>query len=162
MTTSSFALLNGILYLGLGLLAMLPSLLLNGALFGMFAASPVLSAIQLAIGLWGVVAWSGKLNPVTYARACAVLFGALAAMGFAPFLSSGLGFAPLSGPNVWLHAITALAAAYFGFRVTTAAGHAERRRNSADRRNASRRVVEERRHGAYDRRHGEYGGLAAG
>ncbi|HEY4746528.1 MAG TPA: hypothetical protein VIH38_03155, partial [Steroidobacteraceae bacterium] len=77
-----------------------------------------------------------------------------------------LGFAPLYGHDVWLHALTAIAAAYFGFRTaarSVAASlqevPAERRHSGATRRKAARTVANERRKGAFDRRN--YGGTLA-
>ena len=174
MTTATFAFLSGIVYLGLGLLGMLPSLVLQpppdlaahalyGELFGAFPVSTPLCVLHALLGLSGIVAWSAGRREAGYARALAAVSGILALMGMLPGLQTFFGLMPLQGTNIWLHGTTALAAAYFGFRQTTILGHAERRRLAADRRQAARPVVVERREGHYDRRHGGYGGtLAAG
>jgi hypothetical protein len=177
VTTASFAFLGGLIYLGLGLLGMLPSLLLQpapgapelfattlyGYLFGALPVNAVLSALHAAIGMWGIVAWSGAMSALSYARMLALIMGVLTLMGLLSAFHTAFGLMPLHGVEAWLHGITGLAAAYFGFRSTTHQGHAERRRNQNDRRQDAHPVGAERRHGLYDRRHGAYGGtLAAG
>jgi hypothetical protein len=105
---------------------------------------------------------------VNYARSLAVVGAGLALMGLIPGLKTAFGLAPLYGHEVWLHALTAIAAAYFGFRTaarsvaaTLQETPAERRRAAASRRKSARPVAYERRKGAFDRRN--YGGtLAAG
>lgn len=180
MTAPSFALLAGLFYTGLAALSMLPSLEIarDGLpyLFGLFAASGPLTLIHVALGLWGLVAWSGALGAVGYARAASVLLALLALGGFAATATDAL--VALRGHNIWLHALTALAAAYFGFRSAArrpllyaslkerrrqGAGRLERRRSvAADRRIAPQPVAQERRSGRADRR--DYSGstLAAG
>ena len=51
----------------------------------------------------------------TYARGLAVFYGLLAVMGLIPGLNTTLGLIPVFGHDVWLHALTAAAAAYFGW-----------------------------------------------
>ncbi len=154
MTAPAFALILGLLYTGLGAFAMLPSLVVvrEGLpyLFGLFAVSGMLNALHLGIGLWGLVAWSGAFGAVGYARAVSVLLAALALGGLLASLS--LSAVPLQGHNIWLHALSAAAAAYIGWRSATRhellrAVPAERRRN-ADRRRAPRPMAHERRHAA--------------
>jgi hypothetical protein len=87
----------------------------------------------------------------------------LALMGLAPGFNTAFGYLPLHGYEALLHALSALAAAFFGFRSLARAmeksHHAEYRRSPANRRRATQPV-------AYDRRRGDrrYGGdtLAAG
>jgi hypothetical protein len=176
MSAPSFALIIGLLYSGLGLFAMLPSLVLPeadaapayGTLFGLFAVSGWLNAVHILVGFWGLVAWSGALGAVGYARAMSVLLGLMAILGVVPGAGEFLRFLPLDGHNVWLHGASALAAAYIGFRSvarrqTLRATLKERRRAAADRRHSMHHVAYERRHGDFDRRHGGYGNtLAAG
>ena len=171
MSAPAFALLLGIFYTGLGSLAMLPSLALvrDGLpyLFALFAASGALNALHIAIGLWGLVAWSGALSAVGYARAVSILLALLALGGVAAALTGSP--MALGGHNVWLHGLTALAAAYVGFRSlarrpSLTASWQERRRRPAERRHAARPVALERRSSRGDRRGTGYGGstLAAG
>ena len=139
-----------------------------GYLFGVFAVNAVLNGVHFLLGFWGLVAWSGALSAVNYARSLAVVSAVLALMGVIPGLKTAFGLAPLYGYEAWLHALTAIAAAYFGFRTaarsvaaTLQEAHPERRHSGASRRKAARPVAYERRKGAFDRRN--YGGtLAAG
>jgi hypothetical protein len=182
MSAPSFALVVGVLYMGLGILGMLsslvigapsdapaPAILMNyGYLFGLFAVNAVLNLLHFVLGFWGLLAWTGALSAVNYARSLSFATAALALMGVIPGLKTALGVAPLYGHDVWLHALTAIAAAYIGFRSSarllvpaTEAAPPERRHTGANRRKAMHPVAHERRNGAFDRRN--YGGtLAAG
>jgi hypothetical protein len=165
VTTRSFALIFGIAYLGAGLLGLMPGLLtpmpdgapptrfdvMQGALLGLFPVNMLHTALHLAIGAWGLMAFMGWLRPRTYARSLAVIYGVLGVMGLIPALNTLLGLAPLYGHDVWLHLGSAAVAAYFGFAVSESG--ADRRTLRGDRRKASRApVANERRQGPYDRR----------
>ena len=54
---------------------------------------------------------------VTYARSVAIIYGVLTVMGLIPNLNTIFGLLPLHSHDIWLHALTALVAAYFGFAV---------------------------------------------
>ena len=171
MKTSTFALIMGIAYLGAGLLGFIPAALvpppidappthftmLYGYLLGLFPVNLLHSLVHLVIGAWGLSAWSGRSSSITFARGLAVLYGALAVMGMLPLLNTTLGMIPIHGHDVWLHGLTALAAAYFGWREP--AGITERRHLLGDRRHEMAPVARERRFGLADRREG-FGGMA--
>jgi len=162
MKTSTFALLAGIAYLAAGLLGLVPAMLtpppqdappttftlLYGYLLGLFPANLTLSLLHCAVGIWGISAWHRA--PAFYARAIALLFGALAVMGMIPALNTIFGWAPIHGHDVWLHGFTASIAAYFGWRGEVS--HAERRTGRLDRRHRLQPVMQERRLGTVDRR----------
>ncbi len=168
MKTSTFALIVGIAYLGLGVLGLIPAALvpppaeapspqvslLYGYLLGLFPVNILHTALNLAIGAWGISAARGGANPLTFSRLVAMLFGALAVLGMMPGLNTLFGWMPLHGHDVWLHAATAVLAAYFGWR--TEGLRSERRGVIHDRRYEMRPVMRERRAGMVDRR------LAAG
>jgi hypothetical protein len=186
MSAPTFAFIAGIVYMGLGVLGMLASLVIGppsdapapaitmnfGYLFGVFAVNAVLNLAHFVLGFWGLIAWTGALSAVNYARSLSFVGAALALMGLIPGLKTAFGAAPLYGHDVWLHALTALLAGYIGFRSTARlavamtaapAGKAsvERRHTSMTRRRVTRPVAEERRKGEFDRR--DYGGtLSAG
>jgi hypothetical protein len=182
VSAPSFAFIVGLAYMALGILGMLASLVIGapsdapapavtmnyGYLFGVFAVNAVLNVAHFTLGFWGVVAWTGALSAVNYARTLSFITAGLALMGLIPGLKTAFGAAPLYGHDVWLHALTAILAAYIGFRSTARAVVAmtqeapvERRHTTATRRKAMRPVAQERRKGAFDRR--DYGGtLAAG
>lgn len=168
MRTSTFALVFGIAYLAAGVLGLVPAALqpppagapatsfgvLYGYLLGLFPVNVLHSAVHLAIGLWGIAAWSGALSALGYARSLALLYGVLAVMGLVPGLNTVFGLLPLHGHDIWLHAGTAAIAAYFGWRREAVA--AERRYVELDRRQRSTYVATNRRSGLDDRRSGHF------
>jgi hypothetical protein len=163
MTARGFALIFGILYLGVGLLGLMPGMLrapledapplefdvMHGRVLGLFTVNMLHTIVHLAVGAWGLWAFMGNASPQVYARSLAVLFGVLGVMGLVPALNTVFGLMPLHGHDVWLHLGTAAAAAYFGWSM-----HAGDRRSIAgDRRKGVPAQVEhERRHSVPDRR----------
>lgn len=170
MSAPAFALIIGLLYTGLGSLGLLSALVMPapdspasfGYLFSLFAVNWAMNGAHFLVGLWGLMAWSGFLSAVTYARSISVLLGLMAVVGLFAGLNAIFSALPLHGYNVWLHALTAIAAAYFGFRsrARLAMTRKQRRHSSPDRRHEAQRVALERRRRVYDRRH--RGTLAAG
>lgn len=172
MKTSTFALVAGIVYLALGILGLIPAALvpppidapptkfalLYGYLLGLFPVNLLHTGMNLIIGAVGLAAWSGRMSSMTYARALAWFFGALAVMGMLPMLNTTFGLMPLHAHDIWLHALTALAAAYVGWREPIAMR--ERRRSMDDRRQHMLPVAQERRFGLADRRE-PLGGMSA-
>lgn len=164
MKTATFALVSGLGYLAAGLVGLVPATLmpppldappatftlLYGYLLGLFPTNVVHTALHLAVGVWGIAAWRGAASATMYARALAVLFGALAALGLLPFFATLLGWMPIYGNDVWLHGLTAAIAAYFGWRGEMP--RAERRSGRLDRRQRIDPVAAERRLGAAERR----------
>ena len=164
MKTTTFALIAGIVYLALGILGLIPAALvpppmdapptrfalLYGYLLGLFPVNLLHTGMNLVIGALGLTAWSGRLNATMYARALAWLFGVLAVMGMLPMVNTTFGLMPLHAHDIWLHAVTALAAAYVGWREPRAMR--ERRRAAGDRRQHMMPVAQERRFGLADRR----------
>jgi hypothetical protein len=164
MKTSTFALIFGLAYLAAGLLGLVPLMLtpppadappttftlLYGYLFGLFPVNLLGTLVHIVIGAWGLSAWAGRSSSITYARGLAVLFGALAIMGMMPMLNTTFGMMPLHSHDIWLHAVSAVVAGYFGWYHAPDA--AERRRLSYDRRQQAVPVAKERRFGLADRR----------
>lgn len=146
MKAATFALVFGIAYLAAGILGLIPAMLapppidappanftlLYGYLLGLFPVNLLHSLLHLVIGAWGISAWAGRSSAISFARTLAVLYGALAVMGMIPLLNTTLGMIPLHGNDVWLHGISAMSAAYFGWRHP--AGMSERRHVLGDRR----------------------------
>lgn len=172
MRTATFALFAGIIYLSAGILGLVPEALtpppadapplrlalLYGYFLGLFPVNALLSAVHIATGIWGLAAWQADhigrrvRSPRLYARALAILYGALAVLGVIPGLNTLFGLLPLHGHDVWLHAGTGAIAAYFGWR---AKSEIERRTTpvaGADRREQVQPVAHERRYGHGDRR----------
>jgi uncharacterized protein DUF4383 len=122
----------GVIYIVVGVLGFVPPLLTSptdapplavnqayGYLFGLFPVNILHSLVHLAVGVWGVFAARSSLGVLggarTYAASVAIIFGVLTVMGFIPRLNTVFGLIPLFGHDVWLHALTAIVAAYFGF-----------------------------------------------
>ena len=171
MKTSTFALVFGLAYLAAGLLGLIPAMLvpppadappttfavMYGYLLGLFPVNIVHTLVHLFIGAWGLAAWSKRTSPVTYARSLAVVYGALAVMGLLPLTNTVFGMIPIHSHDVWLHGVTAVIAAYFGWREPVRGS--ERRRIRIDRRQHMMPVSRERRLGLADRRE-HWGGMA--
>ncbi len=171
MKTSTFALIFGIVFLIMGLMGLVPVFLrpppidapptsftlLYGYLLGIFPVNLLHSLLNIVVGAWGLSAWSGRSSEISFARGVAIVFGALAVMGMLPLLKTTLGMIPLHGNDVWLHAISAVIAAYFGWREP--AGAKDRRHILGDRRQRLHPTARERRFGLADRREG-FGGMS--
>lgn len=129
MQTRYFALVAGVVYVLAGVAGFVPAFVTAppagpdlavetgyGRLFGLFPINVLHNLVHLAIGVWGLAAYGSWSAARTFARSLAVIYGVLAVMGFIPGLNTMFGLAPLFGHDIWLHAGTALVAAYFGFR----------------------------------------------
>ncbi|HEY5898767.1 MAG TPA: DUF4383 domain-containing protein [Burkholderiales bacterium] len=172
MKSNGFALIVGIAYLAAGLLGLVPAMLMPppadapathftmmyGYLMGLFPVNILHTGVHLAIGAWGLAAWSGRTSSMTFARALAVIYGALAVMGMLPVLNTTFGMIPIHGHDIWLHGVTALAAAYVGWREPASRSEDERRLLMHDRRQSMIPVRRERRFGLADRRE-RWGGM---
>jgi hypothetical protein len=93
----------------------------------LFPINALHNLVHLAIGAWGLYAFTGFPAARTFARSLAIIYGVLAVIGLIPGLNTVFGLVPLYGHDVWLHAVTALAGGYFGWvhkPATTAAGGA--------------------------------------
>lgn len=133
MTLRNFALVFGILYLAAGVLGFIPALVrpapagehglavtaFHGYLFGFFAVNLLHNLVHIAIGAWGLAASRATAHARTFARTLAIFYGLLAVMGLFPVLNTTFGLIPIHGHDVWLHAATALVAAWFGWARTS-------------------------------------------
>jgi hypothetical protein len=126
MSTRSFAMIFGIVFLLVGIAGFVPSLVqpapggdMNmggmGMLFGMFAVNMMHNIVHIVFGLWGLAASRSAGGAVMYARAVAVIYGLVAIMGLIPATQDTFGLMPIYGKDVWLHAALALVGAYFGW-----------------------------------------------
>jgi hypothetical protein len=131
MTARTFALIAGIAYLAAGVLGFIPQLVtpppegaphlginaFYGYLLGIFPVNYMHNLMHLAIGAWGVAAARSAGGARAYARTLAVVYGGLAVLGLFPETHTLFGLVPLHGHDVWLHAGTAILAAFFGWVV---------------------------------------------
>ena len=163
MRAETFALFFGVAYLSAGLLGLHPAALmpppadappaqfnlLYGYLLGLFPVNLLHSAIHLATGAWGIMAWRRVVSPRVFTHALVIVYGTLAVMGIIPGLETLFGMLPLHGHDVWLHAGTATVAAYFTWRPELSVEY--RASNTSDRREEVQPVASERRQGHADR-----------
>ena len=127
MSTRTFALLFGIVFLAVGAAGFVPGLVQPlhaghpavqhnpGLLFGLFPVNTLHNAVHILFGLWGLLASRSLGGSVTYARGVAIIYAVLAVAGLVPNLNTLYGQVPLFQNDVWLHALLALVAAYFGW-----------------------------------------------
>ncbi len=129
MLTRRFALVVGIIYLVIGIAGFIPGLVQgqnypdlavdagSGALLGLFPVNVVHHLVHLLVGVLGIAAYRAFDTARLYARGLAIVYGVLAVMGLisAANLHTMFGLTPLFSHDVWLHAGTAIIAAYFGW-----------------------------------------------
>lgn len=133
MYLRSFAIVTGVFVLLTGILGFIPSfvelppatapsLVVDsgyGYLFGLFPTNVIFNILRIAIGVAGIFAYSSVDASRLYARFVAASYGVFALMGAFPALNTSFGFLPIFGNDVWFHAVTAAAAAAFGFVLPT-------------------------------------------
>lgn len=143
MTSQKFANVIGMAFLLVGVLgfisplvtpAPLDSLGLTvqtgfGYLLGLFAINVLHNVVHLGVGILGLSASNSAIDSVRFARGLAIFYGALATMGLIPGLNTTFGLIPIFGHDVWLHAVTAVAAAYYGYYWTDAVVDVDQREN---------------------------------
>jgi hypothetical protein len=129
MTTRNFALLFGIVFLLVGIAGFVPQLVTplhaehpslslaanSGQLFGLFPVNVAHDVVHVLFGLWGLIAFRSVAAARGYARGVALIYLVLTIAGFVPQLDNMFGLVPLYGNDIWLHAVLALIAAYFGW-----------------------------------------------
>ena len=129
MMTRRFALIVGIVYLVIGIAGFIPGLVQgreypdlavdagSGALRGLFPVNVVHHIVHLLGGVLGMAAYQAYDSARLYARGLAIVYAVLAVMGLitAANLHTMFGLTPLFSHDVWLHAGTAVIAAYFGW-----------------------------------------------
>jgi hypothetical protein len=132
MSTRTFAMIFGVVFLLVGALGFVAGPTVMGGmghpadahvtmttLFGyelkLFPVNVLHSAVHVLFGLWGILAARSLGGARGYFRAVAVIYAVLACMGLVPALQTTFGFIPLYGNDVWLHAVLAIVAAYFGW-----------------------------------------------
>ncbi len=129
MRTRLFALIVGIVYLLVGIAGFISALVEErefadltvdsgaGDLLGLFPINVLHNFVHLLIGVLGILAYRSYAAARTYSRALAIVYALLAVMGLidAGNLDTVFGLVPIFSHDIWLHALTAAVAAYFGF-----------------------------------------------
>ena len=129
MTTRNFALVFGIIFLLVGIAGFIPGLVQgmhaehpaltvdanSGQLLGLFPVNVLHNIVHILFGLWGLASFRSLSGARLYARGVAIIYAVLTVAGFIPGLNTMFGLVPLYGNDIWLHAVLALVAAYFGW-----------------------------------------------
>ena len=142
MNTRTFAMIFGIVFLIVGAGGFIPGLTMMDmsghaadadvtmkSMFGyelkLFPVNVLHDIVHILFGIWGLLAARTLGGARMYFRGVAIIYAVLTVMGLVPALYTTFGLIPLYGNDVWLHAVLAIVAAYFGWMnrdvVTTAA-----------------------------------------
>jgi hypothetical protein len=123
----TFARLYGIVFLVVGVAGFIPGLTqphvhpnlavqaASGMELGLFPVNAVHNLVHVLFGAWGLVAARSFDASRTYARVVAIVYVLLTILGLIPATNTAFGLVPIYGHDVWLHALLAAVAAYFGF-----------------------------------------------
>ncbi len=124
----TFALVFGIVYLLVGILGFVPGLNAHhadmppiavdsfyGRLMGLFPVNILHNIVHILIGLWGILSSRSVGAARLFGKGLAIIYGLLTILGLIPLTNTMFGLVPIYGHDVWLHALSALIAAYFGF-----------------------------------------------
>jgi hypothetical protein len=119
------ALSLGLVFLLLGLAGFVPAFVAPstnftsepgfGYIFGVFPTNYFHNAIGLLVGVWGIAAFTSLSGSIVFNRIFAILYGAAVILGLLPATNTLFGLTPLFGNNIWLNAIVAAIAFYYGF-----------------------------------------------
>ncbi len=126
MTTRQFALVLGLGFIVAGLAGFFPTpadppagLTQThgfGHALGILPVNTIHNVVHILFGVMGILASRGSLMSArSYAQFVAIVYALLVVLGLLPQTNTTFGLIPLYGADVWLHAIIAAAAAYFGF-----------------------------------------------
>ena len=123
-----FALIFGVIYVIAGISGFVPALTPHtadmppiavesfyGRALGLFPVNILHNFVHIAIGIWGLLSSRSVSGARFFGRGLAVFYGLLAILGLIPATNTTFGLIPIYGHDVWLHAVSALIAAYFGF-----------------------------------------------
>lgn len=129
MNTRTFALIFGIAFLAIGIMGFIPGLVqpphaghpevtvdsFFGDELGLFPVNILHNIVHILFGLWGLAAYRSFSGAKAYAKSVAIIYAILTVAGLIPQLNTMFGLVPLYGNDVWLHALLAGVAAYFGW-----------------------------------------------
>lgn len=128
MNTRTFALIFGIVFIAIGVLGFVPGLMHPamgdhhvtmtnnyGDLLGLFPFNMPHNLVHILFGIWGLLAYRSLAGSKTYFRSVAIIYAILTVLGLIPAFDTIFGLIPIYGNDVWLHALLAIVAAYFGW-----------------------------------------------
>lgn len=127
MRVQTFALIYGIVFLIVGAVGFIPGLTpphdhpnlaveaASGMALGLFPVNALHNLVHVLFGVWGLVAARGIDASRVYARVVAIAYALLTLLGLIPATNTVFGLVPIYGHDIWLHALLAAIAAYFGF-----------------------------------------------
>ena len=127
MATRWFAFVAGVVFLVIGVSGFLPSMSTEREtpdlvieadyrdLYGLFPVNIVHNTVHVVVGVLGMVSSRHIAVAETYSRSMSIFYGALTFMGLVPMLDTTFDLVPVFGHNVWLHALAAVTAGYFGW-----------------------------------------------
>jgi fumarate reductase subunit D len=81
----------------------------------LFPVNALHNIVHILFGAWGLFAAGTFSAARTYARVVAVAYALLTILGVIPATNTTFGLVPIYGHDIWLHALLATIAAYFGF-----------------------------------------------
>ncbi|HEU0097998.1 MAG TPA: DUF4383 domain-containing protein [Allosphingosinicella sp.] len=128
MNTRTFALIFGIVFLVIGAGGFIPDILQPGVPdpnltmthgygheLGLFPVNTLHNIVHIIFGIWGILAYKSYGGSRSYFRVVAVVYGLLTVLGLLEPTRTTFGLVPIYDNDVWLHALLALVAAYFGW-----------------------------------------------
>ena len=132
MNTRTFAMIFGIVFLIVGAGGFIPGVTMMDmsghaadadvtmkSMFGyelkLFPVNVLHDIVHILFGIWGLLAARTLGGARMYFRGVAIIYAVLTVMGLVPALYTTFGLIPLYGNDVWLHAVLAIVAAYFGW-----------------------------------------------
>jgi hypothetical protein len=125
--TQTFARIYGIVFLIVGIGGFIPGITRPhdhpdltveagaGLELGLFPVNVLHNIVHLLFGVWGLIASRSFSASRTYAQVVAIAYALLTILGLIPATNTVFGLVPIYGHDIWLHALLAAVAAYFGF-----------------------------------------------
>jgi hypothetical protein len=126
VNTRMFARVFGIIFLVVGIGGFIPGLTqphdhpnlaveaASGMELGLFPVNVLHNLVHIAFGIWGLIAARSMSAARGYAQVVAIAYAVLTILGLIPATNTTFGLVPIYGHDIWLHALLAGVAAYFG------------------------------------------------
>jgi hypothetical protein len=127
MNTRTVAIVFGVVFLFAGISGFVPSpppagappLMVehgHGLALGLFPINTLHNIVHLLFGALGIAAGLGAIMSARgYFQLVAISYALLVLLGLIPATQTTFGLIPIWGNDIWLHALLAAGAAYFGY-----------------------------------------------